>query len=72
MKYHVIKATRLYYGYPYAGPSSDNENAEASTIEEAREWVAKLQERNPVGWNIWDSETEELVEGYDFHSEGDT
>lgn len=69
MKYHLCKATRIYGGEPYNGPSSNGMNAEAETLEEAKIMADKLNERNPVGWNIWDSETGKIVIGNDFFSE---
>lgn len=62
MRYHLIKASRLYFGLPYCGPSSDNLPAEADTIEEAIQLVKKLNKRNPVGWMIVDSYIGEEVQ----------
>lgn len=61
MKYHLIKTSRLYFGLPYCGPSSDNLPAEADTIEEAIRLLNELNDRNPVGWVIINSETRKHI-----------
>lgn len=61
MKYHIIKATRLYFGMPYCGPASDNLPAEADTLEEAIRLLNELNVRNPVGWVIMNSETRKRI-----------
>jgi hypothetical protein len=68
MKFHLCKQTRLYDGEPYCGPTSDHKPMEFNTLQEARIAVIVLNNLNPTGWNIWDSETHKLVEGFDFHS----
>lgn len=69
-KFHIFKATREYAGFPYNGHTSDGMNAECDTIEEARIMRDKLQARNPIGWDIYDAETKELVEGFDYFANG--
>lgn len=53
MKYHVIKRSRVYRGFPYCGPASDYEDQEFDTLEEAQAAVKRLITRNPVGWDIY-------------------
>lgn len=64
--YHLCKQTRAYDGTPYCGYSSNNIPCEFEKLEDAREKVKELNNFNPVGWNIWDSETGLLIEGFDF------
>lgn len=64
--YHLCKQTRFYDGEPYCGYSSDNIPCEFEKLDDAQEKVKELNISNPVGWNIWDSETGELVDGFDF------
>lgn len=66
--YHVFKQTRLYCGYPYEGYSWMGP-ATFQTLEEAKTCVKTLNEVNPVGWNIWDGESQKLIEGFDFFSD---
>lgn len=61
MRYHIHKATRIYGGRPYQGPSNLGQPAEADTIEAAREIVARLASVNPVGWRIHDTLTAQEV-----------
>ena len=61
MRYHLFKKSRVYSGRPYCGPTSDNEPAEADTLEEAITLQQEMKYRNPVGWDIFDSETQEKV-----------
>lgn len=67
--FHLYKASRVYSGRPYCGPTSDNKPAEYDTFEEAQVAAATFQEYNPVGWNIFDGDSGELLSGYDFFSE---
>ena len=60
-RYHVIKASRIWQGHPYSGPSSRGKPAHADTLEGAFAWVSKLTKRNPVGWQIVDSESGEYI-----------
>lgn len=55
MRYHIFKASRSYYGYPYCGPTSDNKPAEADTWVEAFNMAKEMTERNPVGFQIYDT-----------------
>ena len=64
--YHLFKQTRIYEGRPYCGSTSDGFPAEWNTLSEARAAQRMFNERNPVGWNIYDADTGELVDGYDF------
>ena len=61
MRYHLVKKSRTYNGVPYKGPTSNNEPAEADTLEEAIALQQEMKYRNPVGWDIFDSETQEKV-----------
>jgi hypothetical protein len=65
--YHLFKQTRIYEGRPYCGPTSDGSPAEWKTLAEAKTAQQMFNERNPVGWNIYDAETLKLVDGHDFH-----
>lgn len=73
-KFHLEKQTRLYVGEPYSGPSCEviahlsefAGAAESVSIEGAIEMKKLLSKHNPVGWNIWDSETQKLVAGINF------
>lgn len=64
--FHVFKQHRLYTGFPYCGPTSNFEVAEYDTLEKAKEARDKFQKENPIGWNIFNAETGELVEGHQF------
>ena len=61
--FHVFKQTRLYSGAPYQGPTSNGFPAEYKTLKEAKIAAENFQQRNPVGWNIFDSETGNLIDG---------
>ena len=63
MKYHLCKASRSYSGRPYAGPSSDGIACETDDMEEALAMRRDLIDRNPVGWDIYDSTTHKKVVG---------
>lgn len=67
--YHLYKQTRIYAGHPYWGPTSNGIPAQYETLEEAKQAQAEFNERNPVGWNIYDEETGRLVDGVDMHGE---
>jgi hypothetical protein len=69
--YHIIKQTRLYSGHPYCGYSSNNMPMAFSSLEEARRAVRHLQDVNPVGWNIFEAETEKLIDGHDYFKDSD-
>lgn len=59
--YHIIKMSRLYTGNPYSGPSSDGIPLEFKDLADAQKRVLELNITNPVGWDIYDSETGLLV-----------
>jgi|ADurb_Gel_02_Slu_FD_contig_31_1267005_length_292_multi_2_in_0_out_0_1 hypothetical protein len=64
--YHIEKDTRIYCGVPYCGYSSGGEMMQFDTLEEAREAKERLEIANSgVGWNIWNAETKEIVDGVD-------
>ena len=65
--YHLCKQSGPYSGHPYCGPTSDGFKAEFKKLSEARTAQRMFTERNPVGWNIYDGETGELVDGINFH-----
>jgi len=60
MKYHLFKASRVYYGRPYCGPASDNIPAVAFSEDEAFK-LYQYMLQNPVGWNIYEADTGEDV-----------
>lgn len=68
-RYHLEKQTRLYGGQGYDGHTARQCGylgpMEFDDLETARKVRLRLQVVNPVGWNIWDSTTRELVEGFD-------
>ena len=55
MRYHIYKASRVYAGSPYCGPTSDNVPAEKETFLEARILAEEMTKRNPVGFSIYDT-----------------
>jgi hypothetical protein len=61
MRYHLFKRTRVYGGQPYCGPTSGGISAEYGTLEAAQQAAYSFTIRNPVGWDIYDSETGILV-----------
>jgi len=61
MKYHLFKKSRIYTGRAYSGATNDGNIAEAETLEEATVMKERMTHNNPVGWDIYDSETKELV-----------
>jgi len=65
--YHLCKQSRVYNGHPYQGYTSNNIPAEYETFEEAKKARDVFNKSNPVGWNIYDSVSGELVDGIDFH-----
>ena len=60
-RYHLCKQSRLYYGEPYCGPTSGGKKAEFDSLEEAKLMAFLYNEKNPVGWDVYDSTTEEKV-----------
>lgn len=62
MKYHIVKRSRVYHGLPYRGPTSCHLPAQTDSLEDARLIASAMTNRNPVGWDIYDSETKERVE----------
>lgn len=67
--YHLCKQTRVYDGEPYRGPSSNYIPMSFDLFSEALDARDKLQNRNPVGWNIFNADTGELVNGHIFIGE---
>ena len=61
MKYHIIKASRIYGGKGYCGVSSNNIPLEFETLHEAKQAIIELLKVNSVGWMIYDSITFELI-----------
>jgi hypothetical protein len=59
--FDVIKQSRLYGDYPYAGPASDGLPMRFDTLEEALAAKKQLTERNPVGWDIYNTQTREKI-----------
>lgn len=66
--YHLFKQSREYTGIPYSGPNSRDQPAQYKTLKEAKKAQEHFNNINPVGWNIYNSETFELVDGVDYHS----
>lgn len=60
--YHLFKQSRTYTGRPYKGPTSDNVEASYNTFEEALLAAQEFTERNPVGWNIFEAESGEIMD----------
>lgn len=50
MKYHVTKASRVYAGKPYKGPSSAGVALEFCSRKDAELFI--LNSTNPVGWVV--------------------
>ena len=67
--FHLCKQSRIYNGSPYCGPTSGYIPAEYETKEQAIEAQIEFTNKNPVGWNIFDSVTGNLIDGYDFFKE---
>ncbi len=63
MKYHLFKKSRTYNGHPYHGQlwRQAFEPAETNSLTFARAMVQILTMKNPVGWDIYDSDTGEIV-----------
>lgn len=59
--FHLCKKSRCYGGRAYCGPTSNNVPAEYETLAEAKLAVEEFTKYNPVGWDIYDSETGQLV-----------
>lgn len=57
--------SRYYTGKAYNGPTSNYKDAAYETLEEAKKAAEDFLSKNPVGWNIFDSESHELVDGFD-------
>lgn len=68
-RYHLCKQTRVYEGEPYHGHTSESLGlvgpAEFDNLEEAIFWSLKFQQYNPVGWNVFDSQTGQCLVGKD-------
>jgi|688.fasta_scaffold1033207_2 hypothetical protein len=70
MCYHLCKQSRMYRGEGYDGPTRKSEEPiDIASLEEAKRLQLLYQKRNPVGWNIYDADTEKLVDGLDFFEE---
>ena len=55
--YHVIKASRVYTGVPYNGPTSFNKDATAPSFSEAVDLAMEMNDWNPVGWEVYSQRT---------------
>ena len=60
-RYHVIKSSRVYRGEGYYGPSSNYTVQEYDSKSSAVTAALKMQDYNPVGWDVYDSITGALV-----------
>ena len=66
MRYHIVKQSRAWSGRGYKGPSSNYETQEYNDVDTARgviKYILSIQ--NPVGWDIIDSTTGEIVPSYE-------
>lgn len=63
--FHLFKQTRTYVGEPYCGHTSDGKPAEYKTLREADDARKIFQEKNPVGWDIFEAKSGKRVFGYD-------
>lgn len=61
MAYHLFKQSRIYEGRPYCGPTSNNVPASFATFDGAFSAKRIFTEKNPVGWDIYDADTQKLV-----------
>lgn len=60
--FHLFKQSRVYNGRPYCGPTSRGKPAEYATLDEAKKAKKEFTIRNPVGWDIFDAESGELIQ----------
>lgn len=60
--YHIIKQTRVYTGRPYCGVTSNNVPAEYYNLSDAQQALVEFTKKNPVGWELYNAHTGELVE----------
>lgn len=63
--FHVVKQSRMYDGKPYCGNTSDSIPASYEKLSDAEAAVKKFTMKNPVGWNVYDADTKQLVLGID-------
>ena len=61
MRYHIYKASRVYEGRPYSGPTSHGQPAQADQLCEAVHLRDQMITKNPVGWCIRDTHTNQDV-----------
>ena len=61
MRYHIYKASRVYEGRPYSGPTSDGQPAQADQLCEAVKMWSLMCAHNPVGWRIRDTQINQDV-----------
>ncbi len=65
MTYHITKNTRGYHGLGYAGISCQQAGIEPAqtyaTLDAAIADAKKLSAVNPVGWQVVDAETRQIV-----------
>jgi hypothetical protein len=59
--FHLFKSTRIYSGRPYCGPASGGVPAEFEDIGDALRAQSMMSERNPVGFDVFDSTTGQCV-----------
>jgi hypothetical protein len=59
--FHLFKQSRVYTGQCYCGPTNGFRRAEYKTLKLAKEQRDAFQQRNPVGWDIYDAKTKKLV-----------
>lgn len=60
--YHIIKASRIYEGKPYKGSSSLYKELTYTDLAITRSVVNSLNKINPVGWEIYNNHTGEIIE----------
>lgn len=67
MKFHVVKSSREYNGAGYSGPSLNRiqcdglTRAEFESKDDAIKCAQQLSEINPVGFDVYDSETQQKI-----------
>ena len=61
MRFHLFKQSRVYSGRPYCGPTSGGFPAESDSLIKAINLAKYFNTFNPVGWDVFDSETGNLV-----------
>jgi hypothetical protein len=61
VKYHICKFGRVYSGHPYQGPTTCGLKAESDDYAHILQVADCMAHHNPVGWEVYDSETQEMI-----------